>query len=105
MVYLARDARLNRIVALKLLLSGINASAELVARFKTEAEIIARIDHANVVRIHTVGEQEGQPFLEMEYIEGEASRRASMAHPGTLGRRPIWSNRWRGVSRWRTGWG
>lgn len=69
-VYRARAARLKRIVALKMLLQGGHASSEEVARFRSEAETVARLQHPNVVRIHAVGDHDGRPFIEMEYVEG-----------------------------------
>jgi WD40 repeat protein len=69
-VFRAREVRLNRIVALKMLLPGGYASPELVARFKGEAETVARLQHPNVVQIHSVGDHEGRPFFEMELVGG-----------------------------------
>jgi WD40 repeat protein len=69
-VYRARDIRLNRLVAVKMLLPGGHASPELLARFKREAETVARLQHPNVVQIHSVGEHEGQPYFVMEYVGG-----------------------------------
>ena len=69
-VFRAREVRLNRIVALKMLLPGGHASPDLVARFTGEAEIVARLHHPNVVQIHSVGDHQGRPFFEMELVEG-----------------------------------
>ncbi|WZP01023.1 protein kinase [Isosphaeraceae bacterium EP7] len=66
----AREVRLNRIVAIKMLPPGGLTSPELISRFKGEAETIARLEHPNVVRIHAVGEHEGLPYFEMEYMVG-----------------------------------
>ena len=92
-VFRAREVRLSRIVALKMLLPGGSASPELLARFKVEAETVARLQHPNVVRIHAVGDHEGRPFFEMEYVAGAAWPRGSTAHPGNLARRRSWSRR------------
>jgi eukaryotic-like serine/threonine-protein kinase len=69
-VYKARQARLNRLCALKMILAGDHASPETTARFLAEAGIVARLRHPNVVHIHALGEHEGRPFFEMELVEG-----------------------------------
>lgn len=70
-VYRARQAKLNRIVAIKMILSGRLASEEAIRRFEAEAQAAARIRHPNIVAIHEVGTIQGQPFFSMEYIEGQ----------------------------------
>lgn len=67
-VYLGIDPALQRPVALKVLRSD---SEDLRERFRREARIIARLQHPNIVAIYTVGEHDDQPFLAMEYIDGE----------------------------------
>jgi len=69
-VYRARQMTLNRVVALKMILAGRLADAEDVARFRTEAEAAARLQHDNIVAVYDVGEADGQHFFTMEYIEG-----------------------------------
>src|SRR5262249_7792841 len=69
-VYKARQLSLNRIVALKMILAGAHASAAERERFRREAEAVARLGHPNVVQVHEVGEQDGVPFLCLEYVEG-----------------------------------
>jgi hypothetical protein len=66
-VYRARQVGLNRVVALKMILSGEYAGAEELARFQAEAEAIARLHHPNIVQIHEVGEHNGRPFFSLEY--------------------------------------
>lgn len=68
-VYVAREIKLNRLVALKMLRSG-RVSREDLARFRREAETIAQLTHPNIVRIHGVGEHCGIPFLSLEYCDG-----------------------------------
>jgi hypothetical protein len=68
-VYLARQTALKRSVALKML-SGPLAGEEAIARFRHEAEAVARLQHPNIVGIYEIGEQDGAPFLALEYIEG-----------------------------------
>jgi serine/threonine protein kinase len=69
-VYRARQRSLNRLVALKMILDGEYAGPEQVTRFRREAELIARLQHPNVVQIYDVGEQDGRPFFAMELVEG-----------------------------------
>jgi WD40 repeat protein/tRNA A-37 threonylcarbamoyl transferase component Bud32 len=74
-VYKARQVRLNRLCALKITLPGKHTGAEFRARFQAEAEIIARLRHPNIVQIYGLGEHDGRPYFEMEYVEG-----GSLAH-------------------------
>jgi tetratricopeptide (TPR) repeat protein/predicted Ser/Thr protein kinase len=69
-VYLARDRRLKRTVALKMIRVDSRAHPERLARFRREAELLARLRHGNVVQIYEAGEHAGSPFLAMEYVEG-----------------------------------
>jgi predicted Ser/Thr protein kinase len=69
-VYKARQVGLNRVVALKTVLVGLQASQAQQARFRSEAEAVARLQHPNVVQVFDVGEHEGYPFLAMEYVAG-----------------------------------
>ena len=69
-VYRARQIRLNRPCALKMILGGAHASPEAGFRFLAEAEAVARLQHPNVVQIHHVGEADGLPFFELEYVDG-----------------------------------
>ena len=69
-VYRARQIRLNRPCALKMILGGAHANEEAAIRFLAEAEAIARLQHPNVVQIHHVGVADGLPFFELEYVDG-----------------------------------
>jgi tetratricopeptide (TPR) repeat protein/predicted Ser/Thr protein kinase len=69
-VYRARQASLNRIVAVKMILTGQLASIADVQRFRAEAEAAARLQHPNVVAIHEIGQHEGQDYFSMDYVEG-----------------------------------
>ena len=66
-VYRARDLKLNREVALKVVLAGIGSSPNDLARFRSEAETVANLRHANIVQIFEIGEAEGRPYLTLEY--------------------------------------
>jgi serine/threonine-protein kinase len=69
-VYLARDLRLKRPVALKMLLAGVYAGSRERERFFREAEDVAGLRHVNLVQVHDVGDHEGRPYFTMEYVEG-----------------------------------
>jgi WD40 repeat protein len=69
-VYKARQTRLGRLVALKMVLAGCHAGPAELARFKTEAEAIARLQHPNIVQVHEVGEHNGLPYFSLEYCAG-----------------------------------
>jgi serine/threonine protein kinase len=69
-VYKARQLGLNRLVALKMVLSGANASPHELSRFRAEAEAVAQLAHSNIVQIYEIGEQSGCPFLALEYVGG-----------------------------------
>jgi eukaryotic-like serine/threonine-protein kinase len=69
-VYKARQIGLKRLVALKMILAGMDAGPHERARFHAEAEVAARLHHPNIVQIHEVGEHEGRPFLCLEFVDG-----------------------------------
>jgi serine/threonine protein kinase len=69
-VYKARQTTLKRLVALKVIGSGNCARPEEVARFRTEAEAVAQLQHPNIVQIYEIGDYEGRPFFSLEYVEG-----------------------------------
>ena len=68
-VYKARDQKLKRIVALKMILSGAHASDEDMQRFQTEAEAVARLQHPNIVQIYEVAEHGGNPYIALEFAD------------------------------------
>jgi Tol biopolymer transport system component/predicted Ser/Thr protein kinase len=70
-VYRARDTRLERIVAVKILPDHLSDRAELRERFEREARTIASLNHPHICTLHDIGHQEGTDFLVMEYLEGE----------------------------------
>jgi eukaryotic-like serine/threonine-protein kinase len=69
-VYKARQLRLNRIVALKMILAGEHAPAEAAIRFLGEAEAVARLNHPNIIQVFAFGDHRGLPYFEMEYVAG-----------------------------------
>jgi eukaryotic-like serine/threonine-protein kinase len=69
-VYKARQAGLNRLCALKMILSGALASSDAIMRFKIEAEAIASLQHPNVVQVYEIGEADGCPYFSLEFVDG-----------------------------------
>jgi formylglycine-generating enzyme required for sulfatase activity/tetratricopeptide (TPR) repeat protein len=69
-VYRARHLALNRVVALKMVLAGAHTGAEGLARFRSEARAVARLQHPHIVQIHEVGESGGLPFFALEFCAG-----------------------------------
>jgi tetratricopeptide (TPR) repeat protein len=69
-VYLARNCALNRLCALKMIQGGAYVGTAAAARFQAEAEAIARLRHPDIVQVYHVGEANGLPFLELEYLPG-----------------------------------
>jgi eukaryotic-like serine/threonine-protein kinase len=69
-VYRAHDRKLDREVAIKVLADNFAGDDELRKRFSREARLAAKLDHPNVVQVFDVGEEDGRPFIVMEYVEG-----------------------------------
>ena len=82
-VYKARHVKLNRCVALKMLLAGAYATQQELLRFVREAEAVAGLRHPNIVQVYDVGGVEGRPFYTMEFVEGGslAQKLAGAARP------------------------
>ena len=80
-VYRARQIALDRIVALKMLLSGEFAGAQERVRFQREAQSLARLHHPNIVQVYLVGEQAGRPYLCMELVTGPSLAAIAAGHP------------------------
>src|SRR5262249_4246783 len=68
--YKARQIALKRLVALKMIRSGVCAREEELQRFAAEAEAAARLQHPNIVQIHEIGRHDDRPFFALEYVEG-----------------------------------
>src|ERR1022692_3273968 len=80
-VWRARDARLKRDVAIKVLPAGLTRYPDRIARFEREARAAATLTHPNICVIHEVGAHEGQPFIVMEFLEGHTLKHRIGAHP------------------------
>ncbi|HEX4664778.1 MAG TPA: protein kinase, partial [Terriglobales bacterium] len=82
-VYRAKDTRLDRTVAIKVLPSHLSSDPELKQRMEREARAISALQHANICTLHDIGSQDGTNFLVMEYLEGQtlAERLAKGALP------------------------
>src|SRR6202795_5384934 len=83
-VYRAKDTRLNRIVAIKVLPSHLADSSELKERFEREARTIASLNHPHICTLYDVGYQDGTDFLVMEYLEGETLAKRLVKGPAPL---------------------
>src|ERR1035438_6245309 len=73
-VYRARDTRLNREVAIKVLPAAFARDPERLRRFQQEAQAVAALNHPNILAIHDFGEHAGSPYIVTELLEGETLR-------------------------------
>src|SRR5499433_3272720 len=80
-VYRARDTRLDRDVAVKVLASHLSSDPDLKARFDREARAISALQHPHICTLHDVGHQDGVDFLVMEFLEGETLQRRLLRGP------------------------
>ena len=70
-MYRAKDTRLDRTVAIKVLPSHLSNDAELRQRFEREAKAVSSLNHPHICTVHDIGQQDGVDYLVMEYLEGE----------------------------------
>jgi hypothetical protein len=80
-VYKARQLSLNRFVALKMILAGPYAGADQLARFRLEAEAVARLQNPGIVQIHEIGSHAGHSYLALEYVSGGTLTRRCAGQP------------------------
>lgn len=80
-VYKARQLKLNRVVALKMVLAEAASNSETLQHFYHEAEAVARLTHPNIVQIHEIGECNGRPYFTLEYLEGGSLADFAAGHP------------------------
>ncbi len=80
-VYRARDPRLNRDVAIKVLPAAFSRDSERLRRFQLEAQAVAALNHPNILAIHDFGEHDGAPYIVMEFLEGETLRQRLTSGP------------------------
>src|SRR5882672_3801262 len=83
-VYRARDIRLDRDVAIKVLPGNLSSDASLKQRLEREAKAISKLSHPHICTLHDIGHQDGVDFLVMEYLEGE-----TLEHRLTKGSLPL----------------
>jgi serine/threonine protein kinase len=98
-VYRARDTKLNRDVALKILPDAFASDPERLARFEREAKTLAALNHAHIAHIHGLEESDGVRALVLEFVDGPTLADLIARAPSRLMKR--WPSRARSLKRWR----
>src|SRR5580692_3736919 len=80
-VYRARDARLDRIVAIKILPAALSADSDRLHRFEREARSASALNHPNIVTVYELGQHDATRYIAMELIEGKTLRELLVAGP------------------------